>query len=168
MVVRQSEFARMCGLTAAAICIAAKQGRLVKNKAGRIDVLAAKNKTFLRRRQEKLSRKKNAAIDKWNDGAAIGTPIYSQQAQSVVAACRSIIRYVENEERAAAERSRVVHRPVDAATVNFLRELSEKICGSPFDNQYSHDALLMAMNPDYRLCYMNSLRESRQKLKRIG
>ena len=168
MILRQSEFARLCGVTPAAICMAAKQGRVVKNAAGRIDTLAAKNKEYLRKRQAKLSRKKSAAVDKWNDVAAIGTPVYSQQAQNVVAACRSIIRYVESEERAAAERSRVVHKPVDAATVNFLRELTDKICGSSFDNKYSHDALLSAMNPDYRLCYLNSLRESRQKLKQIG
>ena len=163
MVVRQSEFARMCGVSPAAIGIAAKQGRVVKNKAGRIDTFSPKNKAYLRRRQVILCRRKKSAVDNWNALTELGEPVYSQHAQSVVAACRSIIQYVESQERALAERERVVHKPVDAAAVNFLRELTDKICGTSYDNEFSHDALLLAMDPDYRLCYMNALAQSRKR-----
>ena len=59
--------------------------------------------------------------------------------------------------------ARVIHKPIDLAAVNFLRDLTDKIAATAYDNQHTHDALLMAMNEDYRLCYMNALAQSRKR-----
>lgn len=163
MVVRQSEFARMCGVSPAAIGIAVKRGRLVKTAKGRIDTAAALNKAYLQKRLLKTRRKENRRESEWNAGASLASSVYSQAGMGIVAACKSIIRYVEEQERERALAARVIHKPIDLAAVNFLRDLTDKIAATAYDNQHTHDALLMAMNEDYRLCYMNALAQSRKR-----
>lgn len=103
MVVRQSEFARMCGVTPASIGQSVKKGILTKNEMGWINTLVPKNKEYLRKRQMKMFRKKNSTAAASLAESVLGSPIYSCEGQTVVSACKSIIRYVEKNERVRAE-----------------------------------------------------------------
>lgn len=162
MVVRQSEFARMCGVTAARIGQAVKKGTLALNARGRINTLAPKNEEYLRFRQRKMFRKKKAAIADFNAEAELGSKLYSREALELLAACRTIMKYVEEREREKALAAKVIHKPASRPAMAFLKTLTDSLAAEKqLDNEYINQCLMDLIKSEYRIPYLRALYESR-------
>ena len=60
--------------------------------------------------------------------------------------------------------SKLIRKPIDNATLKLLQKIGETVVKSKeFDNQWTHDALIMAMNQEYRLPYLQALGKSRKQ-----
>ena len=86
------------------------------------------------------------------------------RSKEAVAACKALIRYIEKQEETMALNSKLIRKPIDNATLKLLQKIGETVVKSKeFDNQWTQDALIMAMNQEYRLPYLQALGKSRKQ-----
>lgn len=172
--VKQSEFARMCGVSAMAVCLQVKKGSLVLTAGGRIDTDDEQNRLYLERHLKKVYAKNHKVCKKYADDfnvlaeynahSELGAAVYSQAGREAVAACHSIIRYIEETEREMALRQGVTAKPIDPSAVHFLQMVTDNIVQtSTLDNKYTHDAMLLTLNTEYRIPYLQALGNSKKK-----
>ena len=90
--------------------------------------------------------------------------VYSAFGKKAIEACESLINYVYEQERVIAEYQGIDERKTDAGTVSFIRYLVQKLDLNGMDNQMTHDCMLMTMNKEYRMTYMNAVKEKRKKM----
>ena len=170
MELNQSEFARMCGVSPMAVSLSVKNGKLLKNSRGFIETDIEPNNSYLCR---KLTKNHNKQISDsgdfdifagLNEQTELGEKVYSTEGKEAVAACKALIRYIEKQEETMALNSKLIRKPIDNATLHLLQKIGETVIKSKeFDNQWTHDALIMAMNQEYRLPYLQALGKSRKQ-----
>lgn len=170
MELNQSEFARMCGVSPMAVSLSVKNGKLLKNSRGLIDTDIEPNNLYLCRKLTKLHNKKIANTGEFdifaglNEQTELGEKVYSTEGKEAVAACKALIRYIEKQEENTALNNKLIRKPIDNATLHLLQKIGETVIKSKeFDNQWTHDALIMAMSQEYRLPYLQALGKSRKQ-----
>ena len=172
MILRQSEFARMCGVSDMAVSLGVKRGKLEKSADGRIDTENSVNKSYLKKHLKKSpvikSEKKDVEFDIFSgldSGYELGEKVYTQEGREAVKACKQLIKYIEQQEKALAMKAGIIKKEVEPCAVHFLQSIAERIvlC-SDIDNTYTHDGMLMSMNEEYRLPYLQALGHARKKL----
>lgn len=170
MELNQSEFARMCGVSPMAVSLSVKNGKLLKNSRGLIDTDIEPNNSYLCRKLTKLHNKQISNTGNFdifaglNDQTELGEKVYSTEGKEAVAACKALIRYIEKQEENTALNNKLIRKPIDNATLHLLQRIGETVVKSKeFDNQWTQDALIMAMNQEYRLPYLQALGKSRQQ-----
>lgn len=171
MILRQSEFARMCGVSDMAVSLGVKRGKLEKSTDGRIDTENSVNKSYLKKHLKKSvikSEKKDIEFDIFSgldSGYELGEKVYTQKGREAVKACKQLIKYIELQEKALALKAGIIHKEIDPCAVHFLKSIAERIvlCRD-IDNSYTHDGLLMSMNEEYRLPYLQALGQARKKM----
>lgn len=172
MILRQSEFARMCGVSDMAVSLGVKRGKLEKSADGRIDTENSVNKSYLKKHLKKSpiikSEKKDVEFDVFSgldSGYELGEKVYTQEGREAVKACKQLIKYIELQEKAQALKAGIIHKEIDPCAVHFLQSIAERIvlCRD-IDNSYTHDGLLLSMNEEYRLPYLQALDHARKKV----
>lgn len=172
MILRQSEFARMCGVSDMAVSLGVKRGKLEKSTDGRIDTENSVNKSYLKKHLKKSpvikSEKKDVEFDIFpglDSGYELGEKVYTQEGREAVKACKQLIKYIELQEKALALNAGIIKKEIDPCAVHFLQSIAERIvlCRD-IDNTYTHDGLLLSMNEEYRLPYLQALDHARKKL----
>lgn len=170
MELNQSEFARMCGVSPMAVSLSVKNGKLLKNSRGLIDTDIEPNNSYLCRKLTKLHNKQISNTGNFdifaglNEQTELGEKVYSTEGKEAVAACKALIRYIEKQEENTALNNKLIRKPIDNATLHLLQKIGETVIKSKeFDNQWTHDALIMAMNQEYRLPYLQALSKCRKQ-----
>lgn len=172
MILRQSEFARVCGVSDMAVSLGVKRGKLEKRTDGRIDTDILSNKNYLKKHLKKSSviksEKKDVEFDifpELDSGYELGEKVYTQEGREAVKACKQLIKYIELQEKTLALNAGIIHKEIDPCAVHFLQSIAERIvlCRD-IDNTYTHDGLLLSMNEEYRLPYLQALDHARKKL----
>lgn len=170
MELNQSEFARMCGVSPMAVSLSVKNGKLLKNSRGLIDTDIEPNNSYLCRKLTKLHNKQISNTGEFdifaglNEQTALGEKVYSTEGKEAVAACKALIRYIEKQEENTALNNKLIRKPIDNATLHLLQKIGETVIKSKeFDDQWTHDALIMAMSQEYRLPYLQALGKSRKQ-----
>lgn len=172
MIVRQSEFARMCGVSDMAVSLGVKRGKLEKSADGRINTDILSNKNYLKKHLKKSSiiksEKKDVEFDIFpglDSGYELGEKVYTQEGREAVKACKQLIKYIELQEKTLALNAGIIKKEIDPCAVHFLQNIAERIvlCRD-IDNTYTHDGLLLSMNEEYRLPYLQALDYARKKL----
>ncbi len=177
MILRQSEFARMCGVSDMAVSLGVKRGNLEKTADGRINTDILSNKNYLKKHLKKTYKLKKKYKDDLefdifsgiNDQGELGENVYTQEGREAVKACKQLIKYIEFQEKAMAINAGIIHKEIQPGAISFLQSLADKIvlC-SDIDNSLIHDGMLMSMNEEYRLSYLTAVKKARQKLGRAG
>lgn len=172
MILRQSEFARMCGVSDMAVSLGVKRGRLEKSADGMINTENQLNQSYLKKHLKKSpvikSEKKDVEFDIFSgldSGYELGEKVYTQEGREAVKACKQLIKYIELQEKALALKDGIIKKEIEPCAVHFLQSIAERIvlC-SDIDNTYTHDGLLMSMNEEFRLPYLHALGHARKKL----
>ena len=172
MILRQSEFARMCGVSDMAVSLGVKRGKLEKSPDGRIDTENSFNKSYLKKHLKKSpvikSEKKDVEFDIFSgldSGYELGEKVYTQEGREAVKACKQLIKYIELQEKALALNAGIIKKEIEPCAVHFLQSIAERIviC-QDIDNSYTHDGMMMSMNEEYRLPYLKALGHARKKL----
>lgn len=172
MILRQSEFARMCGVSDMAVSLGVKRGKLEKSIDGRINTDILSNKNYLKKHLKKSSviksEKKDVEFDIFpglDSGYELGEKVYTQEGREAVKACKQLIKYIELQEKTLALNAGIIKKEVDPCAVHFLKKIAERIvlCRD-IDNTYTHDGLLLSMNEEYRLPYLQALDHARKKM----
>ena len=170
MELNQSEFARMCGVSPMAVSLSVKNGKLLKNSRGLIDTDIEPNNSYLCRKLTKLHNKQISNTGNFdifaglNEQTELGEKVYSTEGKEAVAACKALIRYIEKQEENTALNNNLIRKPIDNATLHLLQLIGETVVNSKeLDNQWTHDALLMAMNQEYRHPYLQALSKIRKQ-----
>ena len=110
MKVRQSEFARMCGVSDMAISLMVKKGKLTRSPEMLIDTDISKNKSYLEKHLKKVYRKNHGLqkggefdiFEDLNNQTELGCSIYTKEGKEAIAACQSLIKYIEKLEQKLA------------------------------------------------------------------
>ncbi len=172
MILRQSEFARMCGVSDMAVSLGVKRGKLGKSVDGRIDTENSINKSYLKKHMKKSpvikTGKKDVEFDIFSgldSGYELGEKVYTHEGREAVKACKQLIKYIEQQEKALALNSGIIKKEIEPCAVHFLQSIAERIvlC-QDIDNSYTHDGMMMSMNEEYRLPYLQALGHARKKL----
>ena len=172
MEVRQSEFARMCGVSDMAISLMVKKGKLSRTSKMLIDTDIKSNKSYLEKHLKKVYRKNHQIeqggefdiFDGLNNQSELGCSVYTREGKEVVAACQSIIKYIEKLEEKLAMQENVVRKPVEPSAIHFLQSLTETIVKTQVcDDQNVHKAMLFTLNEEYRQPYLKLLGQSRKQ-----
>lgn len=176
MILRQSEFARMCGVSDMAVSLGVKRGKLEKSADGRIDTDNSVNKSYLKKHLKKSpvikSEKKDVEFDIFSgldSGYELGEKVYTQEGREAVKACKQLIHYIELQESALASKAGIIQKEIEPCAVHFLQNIAERIvlCRD-IDNSYTHEGMMMSMNEEYRLPYLRALNQARKKQGRAG
>lgn len=176
MILRQSEFARMCGVSDMAVSLGVKRGKLEKSADGRIDTDNSVNKSYLKKHLKKSpvikTEKKDVEFDIFSgldSGYELGEKVYTQEGREAVKACKQLIHYIELQERALALKAGIIQKEIEPCAVHFLQSIAERIvlCRD-IDNSYTHEGMMMSMNEEYRLPYLTAIKKARKKLGRAG
>lgn len=171
MEVRQSEFARMCGVSDMAISLMVKKGKLSRTSTMLIDTDIKSNKSYLEKHLKKVYRKNHQIeqggefdiFDGLNNQSELGCSVYTREGKEAVAACQSIIKYIEKLEEKLALQENVVRKPVEPSAIHFLQSLTETIVKTQVcDDQNVHKAMLFTLNEEYRQPYLKLLGQSRK------
>lgn len=114
------------------------------------------------------SEKKDVEFDIFpglDSGYELGEKVYTQEGREAVKACKQLIKYIELQEKALALNAGIIHKEIDPCAVHFLQNIAERIvlCRD-IDNTYTHDGLLLSMNEEYRLPYLQALDHAREKV----
>ena len=88
--------------------------------------------------------------------------VYSHEGEVAMQACKTLMSYIASKEREIAVYKNVAKPVPDAGADRFMRFLVKKLQLNDLDEQLMHDGILMAMKPEYRLCYLHSLAETRK------
>ena len=172
MEVRQSEFARMCGVSDMAISLMVKKGKLSRTSTMLIDTDIKSNKSYLEKHLKKVYRKNHQIeqggefdiFDGLNNQSELGCSVYTREGKEAVAACQSIIKYIEKLEEKLAMQENVVRKPVEPSAIHFLQSLTETIVKTQvYDDQNVHKAMLFTLNEEYRQPYLKLLGQSRKQ-----
>lgn len=172
MEVRQSEFARMCGVSDMAISLMVKKGKLSRTSTMLIDTDIKSNKSYLEKHLKKVYRKNHQIeqggefdiFDGLNNQSELGCSVYTREGKEAVAACQSIIKYIEKLEEKLALQENVVRKPVEPSAIHFLQSLTETIVKTQVcDDQNVHKAMLFTLNEEYRQPYLKLLGQSRKQ-----
>ena len=172
MEVRQSEFARMCGVSDMAISLMVKKGKLSRTSTMLIDTDIKSNKSYLEKHLKKVYRKNHQIeqgcefdiFDGLNNQSELGCSVYTREGKEAVAACQSIIKYIEKLEEKLALQENVVRKPVESSAIHFLQSLTETIVKTQVcDDQNVHKAMLFTLNEEYRQPYLKLLGQSRKQ-----
>ena len=172
MEVRQSEFARMCGVSDMAISLMVKKGKLFRTSTMLIDTDIKSNKSYLEKHLKKVYRKNHQIeqggefdiFDGLNNQSELGCSVYTREGKEAVAACQSIIKYIEKLEEKLALQENVVRKPVEPSAIHFLQSLTETIVKTQVcDDQNVHKAMLFTLNEEYRQPYLKLLGQSRKQ-----
>ena len=172
MEVRQSEFARMCGVSDMAISLMVKKGKLSRTSTMLIDTDIKSNKSYLEKHLKKVYRKNHQIeqggefdiFDGLNNQSELGCSVYTREGKEAVAACQSIIKYIEKLEEKLALQENVVRKPVEPSAIHFLQSLTETIVKTQVcDDQNVHKAMLFTLNEEYRKPYLKLLGQSRKQ-----
>ena len=172
MEVRQSEFARMCGVSDMAISLMVKKGKLSRTSTMLIDTDIKSNKSYLEKHLKKVYRKNHQIeqggefdiFDGLNNPSELGCSVYTREGKEAVAACQSIIKYIEKLEEKLALQENVVRKPVEPSAIHFLQSLTETIVKTQVcDDQNVHKAMLFTLNEEYRQPYLKLLGQSRKQ-----
>ena len=175
MILRQSEFARMCGVSDMAVSLGVKRGKLEKSADDRIDTENQLNQIYLKKHLKKSvfkSEKKDVEFDIFSgvdSGYELGEKVYTQEGREAVKACKQLIKYIELQEEASALDAGIIKKEIEPCAVHFLQSIAERIvlC-SDIDNPYTHDGMMMSMNEEYRLPYLRALNQARKKQELAG
>ena len=174
MEVKQSEFARMCGVSALAISLQIRKGNLIKNENGKISTEEKSNKNYLSKHLKKAYIQKQESLAT-NEGEfdifegleqnnELGTAVFTQQGREAVAACKSIIKYIEQQEMQLAMQQKVISKPIEPCALHFLQSLAEKIVETQsINNAFTHDGMILTLNEEYRIPYMQAIKECEKK-----
>ena len=172
MEVRQSEFARMCGVSDMAISLMVKKGKLSRTSTMLIDTDIKSNKSYLEKHLKKVYRKNHQIeqgcefdiFDGLNNQSELGCSVYTREGKEAVAACQSIIKYIEKLEEKLALQENVVRKPIEPSAIHFLQSLTETIVKTQVcDDQNVHKAMLFTLNEEYRQPYLKLLGQSRKQ-----
>lgn len=172
MEVRQSEFARMCGVSDMAISLMVKKGKLFRTSTMLIDTDIKSNKSYLEKHLKKVYRKNHQIeqggefdiFDGLNNQSELGCSVYTREGKEAVAACQSIIKYIEKLEEKLALQENVVRKPIEPSAIHFLQSLTETIVKTQVcDDQNVHKAMLFTLNEEYRQPYLKLLGQSRKQ-----
>lgn len=172
MEVRQSEFARMCGVSDMAISLMVKKGKLTRSPEMLIDTDISKNKSYLEKHLKKVYRKNHGLqkggefdiFEGLNNQTELGCSIYTKEGKEAIAACQSLIKYIEKLEQRLALQENIVRKPIEPSALYFLQSLTESIVQTKvYDDMRVHDAMLYTLNEEYRLPYLNMLRQSQNQ-----
>ena len=171
MKVKQSEFARMCGVSDMAICLGCKRGNLSKTPDDFIETDEIKNKKYLQKHLKKVYLKNHNSelyedfdIFGQNEYSELGSAVYTQAGKEAVQACKTLIKYIELQERQLALQKGVISKPVEASAVHFLQTIVQKIVETPaIDFKMTHDAMLQTLNENYRRPYLQALHSCKKK-----
>lgn len=174
MKVNTSEFAMIAGVSVGTISEHIKKGQLVR-KEGWLDTDDYKNRSYLvehgKNKEELIeSVRKSLPFASKSESFDIfaeekqDKKVYSAFGKKAIEACESLINYVYEQERVIAEYQGLEERKTDAGTVSFIRYLVQKLDLNDMDNQMTHDCMLMTMNKEYRMTYMNAVKEKRKKM----
>ena len=172
MEVRQSEFARMCGVSDMAISLMVKKGKLSRTSTMLIDTDIKSNKYYLEKHLKKVYRKNHQIeqggefdiFDGLNNQSELGCSVYTREGKEAVAACQLIIKYIEKLEEKLALQENVVRKPVEPSAIHFLQSLTETIVKTQVcDDQNVHKAMLFTLNEEYRQPYLKLLGQSRKQ-----
>ena len=172
MEVRQSEFARMCGVSDMAISLMVKKGKLSRTSKMLIDTDIKSNKSYLEKHLKKVYRKNHQIeqggefdiFDGLNNQSELGCSVYTREGKEAVAACQSIIKYIEKLEEKLALQENLVRKPVEPSAIHFLQSLTETIVKTQVcDDQNVHKAMLFTLNEEYRQPYLKLLGQSRKQ-----
>lgn len=176
MILRQSEFARMCGVSDMAVSLRVKRGRLEKSADGRIDTENSVNKSYLKKHLKKSpvikTEKKDVEFDIFSGldaGYELGEKVYTQEGREAVKACKQLIHYIELQEKALALKAGIIQKEIEPCAVHFLQNIAERIvlCRD-IDNSYTHEGMMMSMNEEYRIPYLRAINQARKKQGRAG
>lgn len=171
MILRQSEFARMCGVSDMAVSLGVKRGKLEKSADGRIDTEISVNKSYLKKHLKKSpvikTEKKDVEFDIFSgldSGYELGEKVYTQEGREAVKACKQLIHYIELQEKALALKAGIIQKEIEPCAVHFLQSIAERIvlCRD-IDNSYTHEGMMMSMNEEYRHPYLMALNQARKK-----
>lgn len=172
MEVRQSEFARMCGVSDMAISLMVKKGKLSRTSTMLIDTDIKSNKSYLEKHLKKVYRKNHQIeqgcefdiFDGLNNQSELGCSVYTREGKEAVAACQSIIKYIEKLEEKLALQENVVRKPIEPSAIHFLQSLTETIVKTQVcDDQNVHKAMLFTLNEEYRQPYLKLLGQNRKQ-----
>ena len=174
MKVNTSEFAMIAGVSVGTISEHIKKGQLVRI-SGWLDTDDYKNRSYL----VEHGKNKETLIESVRDTLPLvsksdnfdifaeekqNKKVYSAFGKKAIEACESLINYVYEQERVIAEYQGLEERKIDAGTVSFIRYLVQKLDLNGMNNQMTHDCMLMTMNKEYRMTYMNAVKEKRKKM----
>ena len=174
MKVNTSEFAMIAGVSVGTISEHIKKGQLVR-KEGWLDTDDYKNRSYLvehGKNKKELIESVRESLPFVSKGENFdifaeekqSKKVYSAFGKKAIEACESLINYVYEQERVIAEYQGIEERKTDAGTVSFIRYLVQKLDLNGMDNQMTHDCMLMTMNKEYRMTYMNAVKEKRKKM----
>ena len=170
MIVRQSEFARMCGVSDMAVSLGGKRGSIEKDADGRINTEGKANKNYLKKHLKKsfdLKNKSDAEFDIFSglgESEELGKKVFTQEGREAVKACKQLIKYIELQERKLALDSGIIQKQLDPGAVHFLQTIAERIIlASELDNQLVHNGMIMTMNEEYRIPYLRAINKARKK-----
>lgn len=176
MILRQSEFARMCGVSDMAVSLGVKRGKLEKSADGRIDTDNSVNKGYLKKHLKKSpvikTEKKDVEFDIFSgldSRYELGEKVYTQEGREAVKACKQLIHYIEMQESALALKAGIIQKEIEPCAVHFLQSIAERIvlCRD-IDNSYTHEGMMRSMNEEYRIPYLRAINQARKKQGRAG
>ena len=99
-----------------------------------------------------------------NNQTELGCSIYTKEGKEAIAACQSLIKYIEKLEQKLALQENIVRKPIDPSALHFLQSLTESIVQTKVcDDMRVHDAMLYTLNEEYRLPYLSMLRQSQNQ-----
>ena len=103
-------------------------------------------------------------FDGLNNQSELGCSVYTREGKEAIAACQSIIKYIEKLEEKLALQENVVRKPVESSAIHFLQSLTETIVKTQVcDDQNVHKAMLFTLNEEYRQPYLKLLGQSRKQ-----
>lgn len=149
----------MCGVSRSAVCSLIKSGILVRQ--GRLlDTDNTRNRQYLEKHRKTEIVPEKAEFDIFATEEEDFT-VYTHEGEVAMQACKTLMRYIASKEQEIAIYKNVEKPVPDVGAENFMRFLIQKLQLNDMDEQMTHDGILMAMKPEYRIAYLHSLAETR-------